>query len=248
MMMGCVQCLRLLLVVFNFFVVLVGLFILGFSVYVSQEPEAQDIIIATGHYHAVQVILYVLMGVGGVTLITALFGCCGAYHESQCLLGAYFAILIVIFTAQVTGATLGYVFREELLNYVDERMLQGVEEHSTLRDQRERPTTFMESIQRMLKCCGFSGPSDYKYAIPVACCDRRVSNCDSWKIELTEVHKEGCGDKYKAMLKDKLVIIFLITVSIAAFEILCILFSMAMCCLIRQYHSDYYGVDYAISA
>ncbi|TPP58963.1 Tetraspanin [Fasciola gigantica] len=228
MMMGCVQCLRLLLVVFNFFVVLVGLFILGFSVYVSQEPEAQDIIIATGHYHAVQVILYVLMGIGGITLITALFGCCGAYHESQCLLGAYFAVLIVIFAAQVTGATLGYVFREELLNYVDERMLQGVEEHSTLRDQRERPTTFMESIQRMLKCCGFSGPSDYKYAIPVACCDRHVSNCDSWKIELTEVYKEGCGDKYKAMLKDKLVIIFLITVSIAAFEILCILFSMAM--------------------
>ncbi|CAL8080512.1 unnamed protein product [Calicophoron daubneyi] len=247
MMMGCMHCLRILLVVFNFLVVLVGLAVLGFSVYVSQEPEAQDIIMASGRYQAVQIVLYALMGVGGITLITALFGCCGAYHESQCLLGAYFTILLVIFIGQVTAATLGYIYRDELMKYADERMSEGLEEYSMLRDQRERPTPFMDNIQRMLKCCGLESYQDFKESIPIACCDRRVSNCDNLQLDPSEVYKDGCKDKYKTLLKDKLIIIFLILVSIAAFEIFCLLFSMIMCCAIRQYHSDYYGVDYAIA-
>lgn len=88
--------------------------VLGFSVYIYLEPEAQDIILASGQQHAVQIMLYALMGIGGITLVIALFGCCGAYHESQCLLGTYFTILIVIFATQVTGATLGYLYREEV--------------------------------------------------------------------------------------------------------------------------------------
>ncbi|VDQ01032.1 unnamed protein product [Trichobilharzia regenti] len=67
------------------------------------EPEAQDIILASGQQHVVQIMLYALMGIGGITLVIALFGCCGAYHESQCLLGTYFTILIMIFATQVTG-------------------------------------------------------------------------------------------------------------------------------------------------
>nr|AFY24237.1 tetraspanin 1 [Opisthorchis viverrini] len=246
-MMGCVQCLRILLVVFNFLVVLVGLVVLGFSVYVSQEPEAQDIIRASGHYVAVQIALYALMGVGGITLITALFGCCGAYHESQCLLGAYFIILLVIFTSQVTGATLGYVFREEIMQHVEQQMFEGVEEYSMLRDQRENPSPFMDNIHRVLQCCGVNGYTDYRDRIPVTCCDRRKSNCNELQLTPDEVYTEGCKEKYKRFFKDKLIVFFLIAVSIAAFEIFCLLFSMVLCCAIRQYHSDYYGVDYAIA-
>lgn len=227
--------------------VLVGLAVLGFSVYVSQEPEAQDIIRASGQYLAVQIILYALMGVGGITLITALFGCCGAYHESQCLLGTYFTILMIIFLTQVIGATLGYVYREDIMKYTDQQLMEGVEEYSMLRDQRENPSPFMDNIQRMLECCGVTGYSDYHANIPIACCDRRRSNCDELQLTPADVYVEGCKDKYKRLFKERLVILFLVAISIAAFEIFCLLFSIVMCCTIRQYHSDYYGVDYTIS-
>ncbi|CAH8537328.1 unnamed protein product [Dicrocoelium dendriticum] len=229
------------------FTKLVGLAVLGFSVYVSQEPEAQDIIRASGQYLAVQIILYALMGIGGITLITALFGCCGAYHESQCLLAAYFTILMVIFVTQVTGATLGYVYREDIMKYTDQQLMDGVEEYAMLRDQRENPSPFMDNIQRILECCGVNGYTDYRESIPIACCDRRRSNCDELQLTPADVYADGCKDKYKRLFKDKLVVLFLIAVSVAAFEIFCLLFSMVMCCAIRQYHSDYYGVDYAIA-
>ncbi|KAF8571447.1 hypothetical protein P879_00640 [Paragonimus westermani] len=246
-MMGCVQCLRVLLVIFNFLVVLVGLAVLGASVYATHEPEAQDILRASGHYRIVQVILYAMMGVGGITLITALFGCCGAYHESQCLLGAYFTILLVIFTAQVTGVALGYVFREEIMKSIDQQLLEGIEEYSMLRDHREFPTPFLDNIQRSLQCCGVNGYTDYRVSIPVACCNRQISNCDELRLSPADVYTEGCGEKYKESLRGIMRFLLIVMICIAAFEIICLLFAIVMCCAIRQYHSDYYGVDYAIA-
>ncbi|KAF6776073.1 hypothetical protein AHF37_04555 [Paragonimus kellicotti] len=168
-----------------------------------------------------------MMGVGGITLITALFGCCGAYHESQCLLGAYFTILLFIFTAQVTGVTLGYVFREEL------------------------------------QCCGVNGYTDYRVSIPVACCNRQISNCDELRLSPADVYtesdvllycpvdfltfKSGLRREIRESLRGIMRFLLIVMVCIAAFEIFCLLFAIVMCCAIRQYHSDYYGVDYAIA-
>lgn len=39
------------------------------------------------------------------------------------------------------------------MKYVDDRMREGIEEYSMLRDQRENPVPFMDSIQRMVSYC-----------------------------------------------------------------------------------------------
>ncbi|VEL42121.1 unnamed protein product [Protopolystoma xenopodis] len=87
---------------------------LGFAVFLYLEPYAQDFIHGSGQEDVVMVALYTLMCIGGVTLIVALLGCCGAYHESQCALGTYFTLLIVIFAAQVAASVMGYIFRDEV--------------------------------------------------------------------------------------------------------------------------------------
>lgn len=93
---------------------LIGIFILGASVYVALEPGIQDIIYASNREHEVQKIVYGTMGLGAFTLLVAIFGCCGAYFESTCLLGTYFTILLLIFLMQTVCVILLYVFRVEV--------------------------------------------------------------------------------------------------------------------------------------
>ncbi|VDK83334.1 unnamed protein product [Dibothriocephalus latus] len=93
---------------------LIGLVILGFAVFAYLEPAAQELIEASGSRVIATTVIFILMGIGALTLIVALFGCCGAYHESAGLLATYFTFLIIIFTVQVVGATLGYVYRDQV--------------------------------------------------------------------------------------------------------------------------------------
>ena len=57
---------------------------------------------------------YVLMGIGAFTLIVGACGCCGAYHESPCLLGTYFILLWLIFAAEIAGGVLIVLYREKV--------------------------------------------------------------------------------------------------------------------------------------
>uniref|UniRef100_A0A8C0F7L7 Tetraspanin 2 n=2 Tax=Strigidae TaxID=30459 RepID=A0A8C0F7L7_BUBBB len=53
--------------------------------------------------------LYVLVGAGALMTTVGFFGCCGAARESQCLLGAFFACLLVIFAAEVTAGVFAFI-------------------------------------------------------------------------------------------------------------------------------------------
>ncbi|VDL31232.1 unnamed protein product [Hymenolepis diminuta] len=98
-------------------IVLIGLVILGFAVYAYIEPLVQELIEVSNRRTIVTVVLFVLMGLGSLTLIVALFGCCGAYHESPCLLATYFIFLILIFAIQLSGAAAGYFYKEKIMHF-----------------------------------------------------------------------------------------------------------------------------------
>ncbi|NXJ74335.1 TSN2 protein, partial [Trogon melanurus] len=53
--------------------------------------------------------LYVLVGTGALMTTVGFFGCCGAARESQCLLGAFFACLLVIFAAEITAGVFAFI-------------------------------------------------------------------------------------------------------------------------------------------
>ncbi|NXP70868.1 TSN2 protein, partial [Ramphastos sulfuratus] len=53
--------------------------------------------------------LYVLVGAGALMSAVGFFGCCGAARESQCLLGAFFACLLVVFAAEVTAGVFAFI-------------------------------------------------------------------------------------------------------------------------------------------
>lgn len=69
----------------------------------------------------------ILIVTGSIVAIISFLGTFGAYKEIKCMILTYFVILVVLFIVMVTAGILGYVFRLE----VDDRMQQ--EMHSTIK-------------------------------------------------------------------------------------------------------------------
>uniref|UniRef100_A0A8B9VPN5 Tetraspanin 2 n=1 Tax=Anas zonorhyncha TaxID=75864 RepID=A0A8B9VPN5_9AVES len=62
--------------------------------------------------------LYVLVGAGALMTMVGFFGCCGAARESQFLLGAFFACLLVIFAAEVTAGVFAFIGKKVAIQEV----------------------------------------------------------------------------------------------------------------------------------
>ncbi|VDL92600.1 unnamed protein product, partial [Schistocephalus solidus] len=103
-------CILMLLFLFQ----IIGIGVLGFSIYCYMEPQVQQTVEASGFIGIMQNLIYALICVGSLTIIVAFFGCCGAYHESACLIGTYFACLVIILCVEVAVGVLGFLYREQV--------------------------------------------------------------------------------------------------------------------------------------
>ncbi|VEL16113.1 unnamed protein product [Protopolystoma xenopodis] len=115
---SCDTCLVVVLLTFNVILLFIGASILGFSIFCYLHTTVQSAISRSGYSDLMQNLLYSLTGVGSLTIIVALFGCCGAYHESSCLLGTYLICLGIVFSVEVAVAILGMVFRTDTENRI----------------------------------------------------------------------------------------------------------------------------------
>lgn len=62
--------------------------------------------------------VYILIGAGGLMMLVGFFGCCGAVRESQCLLGSFFACLLVIFGAEIAAGVFGFLNKDKIIEEV----------------------------------------------------------------------------------------------------------------------------------
>ncbi|CAB1330399.1 unnamed protein product, partial [Coregonus sp. 'balchen'] len=51
-------------------------------------------------------------------MLVGFFGCCGAVRESQCLLGLFFACLLIIFGAEVAAGVFGFLNKDKIIKDV----------------------------------------------------------------------------------------------------------------------------------
>ncbi|VDN32206.1 unnamed protein product [Dibothriocephalus latus] len=69
-------------------------------------------------------------------------------------------------------------------------MRRGIDDYY----QQLNPNTkvrFMDSVQKLLKCCGVTSPRDYRDQIPLACCNISTSSCQTTPIEEEHVYSES---------------------------------------------------------
>ncbi|KAG8233140.1 hypothetical protein J437_LFUL010370 [Ladona fulva] len=203
--------------------------------------------------------LYVLLGVGCLVFIVGLFGCCGAYKESQCMLVMFFCLLLVIVVGEIAGGTWAWNHSDQLEEMIRESVKRTVQTEYGKYDTR---TVTFDAIQSGLHCCGASGPSDWAgsiyntgekstvdlsissllpvvFQIPASCCKEPGQLCETSRsigkaaAIAGVIYSEGCVDKVIGVLHAYEKVVGGIIIGLAITQVLGLIFSIILCCAVR---------------
>uniref|UniRef100_A0A4W3HWI1 Tetraspanin n=1 Tax=Callorhinchus milii TaxID=7868 RepID=A0A4W3HWI1_CALMI len=231
--MGCFTFVKVMMILFNlmiFIAILLRVLVIDGSSFVKVIGQVSS--------QAMQFVNvgYFCIAIGAVLVLIGFLGCCGAQKESRCLLIMFFAIVLIIFIAEIAAAVVALVyssFAESLLKAWVGPVLKN--DYGKVKDV----TGIWNSTMSELKCCGFTNYTDfidsYYYEnnnnnLPSFCCTGLQSNCS---IEVASTDSvQGCFEQLFTILKENANIVGGIAAGICALEIAAMAVSMYLYCKI----------------
>lgn len=202
---GGMKCVKYLLFVFNFIFWLMGSFVLAVGLWLRFDPETVTLLNGDRAPDTFFIGVYILIGAGSLVMLVGFFGCCGAVRESQCLLGSFFACLLIIFGAEVAAGVFGFLNKDKIIEDVQSYYKSTYNESNN--------GTLISSYQNILKCCGTKAKP---------CPDTDTKDL------------QDCETGIKDFFNSKLYIIGYVGIGIAGVMIIGMIFSMVLCCAIRN--------------
>jgi len=258
---GCMaNLLKYLLFGSNFVIFVIGCVVLGLGIYalvdgaslvtlVDQSGVGGDVNIT-----AFTAAAYIFIVVAVFVVILTFFGCCGAIKESKCMLGTYFALILVMFVVMIAGAVLGYsTSMDKLEGALQKTMPQFVEDSGAdgTNATQKSITEAWNEVQTSLKCCGTTleknatvtnnswetfgpYPRDGFY-VPKSCCDQFTGKVDDCRKSFapnwlgTQFNVTGCFNKLDTTFQDNKSTFLIAGIVTMVIMFLNMLFAFAMC-------------------
>ncbi|XP_005988529.1 tetraspanin-2 [Latimeria chalumnae] len=211
---GGMKCVKYLLFTFNFIFWLAGSAVLGIGLWLRFDKSTTQLFEVENSPESFYIGVYVLIAAGGLMTLVGFFGCCGAVRESQCLLGLFFISLLVIFAAEVTAGVFGFLNRETIVKEIVTVYQNAATEY---RDTGHSGNETLIIFHNVLHCCGDGNR------------DKIEATCPKETKEA-----EDCITVIKEFFNTKLYIIAVVGIAIAGVMIFGMIFSMVLCCAIRN--------------
>ncbi|XP_017129291.1 protein late bloomer [Drosophila elegans] len=196
---------------------LFGLVVIGLGVHIIYKFEHFD------------TAAFVIIGVGVVVVLTALFGALGAARESSSTSKVFVVIVVILIILEVLVVGFLWVFQTSLLINVDKTFDQLWNDQPV--PIKPGNQSQIASLERWLDCCGNVGPKDY--ILPPNSC----YNGESDKLNL-----EGCRQKFLDFIADRWTTFNIVSLVLVAVEIICALLAYVLANSIvnRWRRSKYY--------
>ncbi|XP_048886139.1 CD81 molecule a [Brienomyrus brachyistius] len=224
---GCTKCIKYLLFIFNFIFWLAGGVILGVGLWLRHDNQTSSLL--SLEFEGAQapstfyISTYILIAVGAVMMFVGFLGCYGAIQESQCLLGTFFACLVILFACEVAAGIWGFMNRDqvskELIKFYDSAF-----EKATLSSSDNDPSVAVVHVfHETLNCCG-----------------KGVLSATTWvgrlcpKKDLILNLSTSCHQRITELFSDKLYLVGIAALVVAVIMIFAMIFSMVLCCGIRN--------------
>ncbi|KAL8595265.1 hypothetical protein ACOMHN_043417 [Nucella lapillus] len=187
---GCGCFLKYSMFLFNAIILIAGCGLLGFGVYSRTNESWVSRYSAILGSYLLSTLSLILISVGGIVILLAFLGCCGAIKEVRCMLVMFFTLLLLMLMGLMIGSILAYVYKDQ----IGERVLTelysslntsyGAVEHAAV-------TGAWDNMQHLFSCCGVYGDinsttswafyrntlwylnqtaDDYREFVPSSCC------------------------------------------------------------------------------
>lgn len=233
---GCTKCIKYMLFFFNFIFWLAGGVILGVALWLRHDPKTSNLmeleIDGNQAPNTFYISVHILIAVGAVMMVVGFLGCYGAIQESQCLLGTFFACLIILFACEVAAGIWGFMNKDtvatEMISFYDSAYDKAVSFPGlpgTEKDNKEKDavTAVLRVFHETLNCCGKS----------------QMTSFLTESVGLTNLCSAngapvGCHQRIDELFTVKIGMIGIAALAVAVIMIFEMIFSMVLCCGIRN--------------
>ncbi|XP_058064011.1 CD81 protein [Anopheles bellator] len=257
---GCCSVVKYLVVLVNLLFLVVGLVIISLAIWMLSDPTF--LISLTQNETHYTIGLYIFLAVGGLMLVVALLGCCGALKESQWVLTSFFCCLLMVLVAEMAAGAWAFQNSTKLDNVVRSAVKDAVQTQYGMIPTR---TATLDAIQQHYQCCGAEGPNDWQssaynnverptpsieigklpvsYNLPETCCSSHISpeECKvarrmeyATSIKRANIFADGCMEKLVGEIRKNIKTISYVGAAIVGIELLTLILSLLLCCTIRR--------------
>ncbi|XP_047014273.1 CD82 molecule a [Ictalurus punctatus] len=243
---GCISATKYFLFLFNLLFFIFGALIMGFGLWILLDNQS-FIAVLQDSSTELKVGSYIVVGVGGFTMLMGFLGCLGAIYEIRCLLGLYFTLLLLILLAQVVTAVLIFLQRDQLRHTTADIVKKLVENYQ---GQNKTAEHAWDYIQRNMHCCGWINPEDWQsnpvinsslMLYPCSCQNNSVTGENTTdgsfcKAQSSDwpVYDSGCMTHVESWLFTNYGVILGICLGVAVIELLAMILSMGLCKSVHQ--------------
>ncbi|KAM9299689.1 leukocyte antigen CD37-like [Gastrophryne carolinensis] len=256
-MKGCLSVTKYFLFVFNLFFFILGGVMLCFGLWILFDRNGFAIMIGSSS-PTLKVWSYVFSGAGILTMLLGFLGCLGSLKEIKCLLGFYFAFLLLLFAAQITVGVLVYTQRNSLRSTVG-KFVEGIIKNYGIHTNQTDMEESWDFAQQQMECCGWFAPEDWKKnqriyensttnLYPCSC--RNVSTsihptsinitdavpeeprngfCSTTDRDRWPVYQKGCMNSIQNFISNNIICIVGVCIGIALLELFVMTLSMCLC-------------------
>uniref|UniRef100_H2MLB0 CD81 molecule a n=1 Tax=Oryzias latipes TaxID=8090 RepID=H2MLB0_ORYLA len=211
---GCTRCIKYTLFFCNFIFWLAGGVILGLALFLRHDHQVKSLLDITVDGQQPPSTFYtsihILIAVGAVMMVVGFLGCYGAIQESQCLLGTFFTCLVILFACEVAAGILGYMHRETMIIFYDSLYDEAMKTSLT---ESDRKVAAMQGLKIFHETVG---------SLKCLTCSDGCSCLQS------------CHTSINDLFSTKIHIVGIAALVIAIIMIFEMIFSMVLCCGIRN--------------
>ncbi|CDQ88176.1 unnamed protein product, partial [Oncorhynchus mykiss] len=172
--------------------------------------------------------VYILIAVGAVMMIVGFLGCYGAIQESQCLLGTVSEVAALQLSLSVTQPFSSLSLRSTALQLsLSVAQPLHLSQEKSINQSINRWLTGCLYMCPQLDCCGKGDDSPLFKQVAGALCPKKTQDDALLK-------PQSCHLKLKDLFSEKLCLIGLAALVVAVIMIFEMIFTMVLCCAIRN--------------